>query len=140
MFARVIEIDDLDGLWKMQIRLIPNPFGSVPQHHFFLRSRPTPLPGFGIQSAAEFLTVLDRSYIAGRGFVPYGIAFFINGGLCEYAAQLGLARAPVDRPVCRPGLHSPCALRECRCHPSPRTEWECVVPSGSATPAAWLAG
>src|SRR5260370_37406366 len=76
----------------MQVRLIPDPLGSVPQHHFLLRSRTTPLPGFGIQSAAEFLTVLDRSYIAGRGFVPYGIAFFINGGLCEYAAQLGLAR------------------------------------------------
>src|SRR4029077_14298079 len=90
--ASVIEIDDLGGFRKMQIRLIPDPLGAVSQHHFFLRSRPTSLPGFGIQPAAEFLTALDRSYIAGRGFVPYGIAFFIDGGLCEYAAQLGLAR------------------------------------------------
>src|SRR5262249_33019522 len=87
----MIEIDDLGGVGKVQIRLIPNPFAAVPQHHFFLRSRPTPLPGFGIQSAAEFVTVLDRAHVACGSFVPNGIAFFIYARLREYAAQLSLA-------------------------------------------------
>src|ERR1700694_3928618 len=76
----------------MQVRPIPEPFGAVPQHYFFLRPRPAPLPGFGIQSAAEFFTTFDRTHIAGRGFISYGIAFFIDGGLREYTTQLGLAR------------------------------------------------
>src|ERR1700685_4503242 len=88
----MIEIDDLSGIRKVQVRLIPNPFGSVPQHHFFLRSRPTPLPGFGIETTTEFLTVLDRSYIAGRSFVPYGIALLIHCRLREYTPPFGLAR------------------------------------------------
>src|SRR5260370_6200836 len=91
MLAGMIEIDDLDRLWKMQIRLVPDPLGAVAQYYFFLRSRPTPLPGFGIQSAAEFLTAFNCSYIASRTFVPYGVAFFIHCSLGEYAAQLGLA-------------------------------------------------
>src|ERR1700694_4068682 len=72
----------------MQVRLIPDPLGAVPQHYFFLRPR----PGFGIQSAAEFFTTLDRTHIAGRGFISYRITFFIDCSLSEYAAQLGLAR------------------------------------------------
>src|SRR5205807_3953332 len=44
--------------------------GSVPPHHFFLRSRPTPPPGFGIETATEFLTILDGTHIAGRSFAP----------------------------------------------------------------------
>jgi len=26
----VIQINDLDGTWKVQFRLIPDPFGSIP--------------------------------------------------------------------------------------------------------------
>jgi hypothetical protein len=46
------------------------------------------LPGFGIQSTAEFLATLDRAYIAGGSFIPYGITFFIDSGLREYAALM----------------------------------------------------
>src|SRR5229473_4570306 len=88
----MIEIDDLGCIRKMQARLIPDPFGSVPQHHLLVGPCPTPLPGFGIETAAEFLTALDPAHIAGRSFVPYGIAFLIHRGLREHAAQLSLAR------------------------------------------------
>src|ERR1700735_1449623 len=88
----MIEIDDLSGIRKVQVRLIPNPFSSVPPPHFFLRSRPTPLPGFGIETTTEFLTALDRTHIAGRSFVPYGIALLIHCRLREYTPQFGLAR------------------------------------------------
>jgi hypothetical protein len=60
----------LDGSGKMQIRLIPDPFGSVPQYHLLFRTCPTPPPGFGMQPPAEFLAALDGAYIAGRSFIP----------------------------------------------------------------------
>jgi hypothetical protein len=49
-----------------------------------------PLPSFGIGTAAEGLAALNSAHIAGRGLIPYRIALFIDGGLHEYAAQLGL--------------------------------------------------
>ena len=64
--------------------------------HFHFRTvglvRPClpPLPNFGIGTATEWLTALDRAHIAGRGVIPCRIALFIDGGLREYAAQLGL--------------------------------------------------
>src|SRR5260370_28160824 len=76
----------------MQIRLIPDPFGSVPQYNLLSRPCPAPPPGFGIQPATEFLATLDPAHIAGGSFIPYGIALFIDLGLREYAAQLGFPR------------------------------------------------
>ena len=51
---------------------------------------PAPLPSFGMGTAAEGLTALNGAHIAGRGLIPYRITLFINGGLHEYATQLGL--------------------------------------------------
>jgi hypothetical protein len=92
VLAGVIEINDPNGTGKMQIRLIPYPFGSVPQYHLLRPTCPAPMPGFGIQPATEFLAALDCAHIAGGSFIPYGIAFFIDFGLREYTAKLGFPR------------------------------------------------
>src|SRR6202041_407522 len=84
------EIDDLDGSREVEIGLIPDPFSSVSRHDGLVRPCLPPLPSFGIETATEWLTALDGAYIAGRGLIPYRIALFIDGGLREYAAQLGL--------------------------------------------------
>jgi hypothetical protein len=84
----VIQIHNLDGSRKVQLRLIPDPFGSIPSYHWLVRTCPASPPGFRIQSASEFIAVRDGTHLAGGSFVADGIAFFVDFGLSEHAAQL----------------------------------------------------
>src|SRR5258708_4519761 len=93
MLARMIEIDDLNRAREVPIGDIPDPLGSVTDHHFLLRPAPAAFPGFSVDAGAERLGGFNCADISGGGFVPRWPALRIGPGLSEGAAQFDLARA-----------------------------------------------
>src|SRR5207253_1104353 len=83
--------------------LPPLPLPSFPTRrssdlYFLVGPSPAPPPGFGIETAAEFLAALNGSHITGGIFVANGIPFPIHLGLGEHTTQFdfaGVSRFPV---------------------------------------------
>jgi hypothetical protein len=65
MLPGVVEIDDLNGLGKMQGNKIPNPFGAVTNHDLLECAAPAVSVGFRIDSPAKLFRTLDGSGICG---------------------------------------------------------------------------
>jgi hypothetical protein len=91
MLTRVIEIDDLQGARKMQIRQIPDPFGSVAHDNLPLRAAPATVPGFAVDAFSKFFGRLDGSSVGSRIRITNRVAFLVPRGLGEHAAELGFA-------------------------------------------------
>jgi hypothetical protein len=86
MLAGVVEIDDVNGAWKVQFSNIPDPLGAVADDHLQQRAAPPASGSFGIDSPAKFFCCFDRSRVGGGIRVADGIALLIPRGLGEYAA------------------------------------------------------
>ncbi len=93
MFASVIQVNDLDGTWKVLLRKIPDPGRAVAEDDFAARPAPSPSPGFVEQARAESGGVLNRAAIRGRVLVSNRAASRVAARLREHAAQLDLAGA-----------------------------------------------
>src|SRR5256885_877296 len=91
MLARVIKIDDLHSAGKMQIRQIPDPFGSVTHDDFLCRVAPATIPGFQIDALSKLFGSFDSSCVSGRTRIANRIAFFIPGSLGEDATEFDFA-------------------------------------------------
>src|ERR1700674_5983500 len=63
MLAGVVEIDNLNGVGKMQGHKIPNPFGAVADHDLLECAAPAASPGFPIDSTTKLFRTLDGSGI-----------------------------------------------------------------------------
>src|SRR5882762_4188152 len=87
MLASVVEIDNLQGVRKVQGDQIPNPFGAVAHHDLLECAAPTASPSFRIDSPAKLFRALDRSGIRGGIGIAYCIALLIPTRLAENASQ-----------------------------------------------------
>src|SRR5882724_13578771 len=91
MLASVVEIDNLQGLRKVQGHKIPNPFGAVADHDFLECAAPAASPGFPIDSTTKLFRTLDGSGVGGGIGIADWIAFLIPRRLGEHASQFGFA-------------------------------------------------
>src|SRR2546430_1746646 len=89
MLAGVVEIDNLNGVGKMQGHKIPNPFGAVADHDLLECAAPAASPGFPIDSTTKLFRTLDGSGVGGGIGIADWIAFLIPRRLGEHASQLG---------------------------------------------------
>ena len=92
MLAGVIKIDDLDRTGKMELRQIPNPFGSVAHDNFLFGATPAALPSLQVKPFPKLLGGFDGPGVGGGIRIANGEALLIPGSLGEYASQLGFAR------------------------------------------------
>src|SRR5258708_20583983 len=69
MLTCMIEIDDLSRAREVLIGDIPDPLGSVTDHHLLIRPAPTAFPGFGIDAGAERLGGFDCADLIPGGLV-----------------------------------------------------------------------
>src|SRR5271156_4065975 len=88
VLASVKQIDDLDSTRKMQIGVIPDPFGSVTQDNFLCRAVPAALPRFQVDSFAKLVGIFNGAGVGGGIGIADGVAFFVPCGLSEDASEL----------------------------------------------------
>src|SRR5258708_12912838 len=89
MLAGVVEIDNLNGVGKMQGHQMPNPFGAVADHDLLACAAPAASAGFRIDAPAKLFRTLDGSGIRGGIGIADWLAFLIPRRLGEHASQLG---------------------------------------------------
>src|SRR6266480_523594 len=87
MLAGVVEIDNLNGVGKMQGHKIPNPFGAVTDDDLLECATPAASAGFRIDSPAKLFRTLDGTGIRGGIGIADGIAFLIPRRLGEDASK-----------------------------------------------------
>ncbi len=75
MLAGVIEVDDLDGAWKILLCKIPDPFSAIADYDFLFRVVPATIPGFPIETRAELGGGLDGPGVGGGIGIANRIAF-----------------------------------------------------------------
>jgi hypothetical protein len=103
--ASVVQIDDLNGAWKVGLTQIPDPFGSVAHDDFLLRPAPAAIPGLQVDALTELLGSLNGACVGGRIRIANRVTLLVSSGLSEHAPQLGFAR------VCRLAVRLPLASR-----------------------------
>src|ERR1035438_2623843 len=72
MLASMIEVDDLNGAWKVLIGEIPDPDRAVADHHLLLGPAPATPPGFGIESETEGFGGLDGGNVGCGALIAHG--------------------------------------------------------------------
>src|SRR5258708_14257104 len=87
MLAGVKQIDNLDGVGKMQTGEVPDPLGSIAHDHLLDSAVQSAMVGLGIETLTELGGGLDGSRVGSRVRVTEGVAFPIPGGLRENASQ-----------------------------------------------------
>jgi hypothetical protein len=92
VLTRVIEIDDLHRARKMQVGLVPVPFGAIGYDDFLFRTIPPTVPSFQIDTLSELFGSLDGARAGGRIGIANRVAFCVPRGLGEDASRFGLAR------------------------------------------------
>src|SRR6516162_9572693 len=92
VLTSVVEIDDLNSIWKVFGDQIPYPFGIIADDYFLFCPAPTPFPGFSIDSFAKLLGCLDGSGVGGGSLITNRTTFFVDMRLPEYATQFGFPR------------------------------------------------
>src|SRR5260370_35022254 len=93
MLTCMIEIDDVSRAREVLIGDIPDPLGSVTDHHLLIRPAPAAFPGFGVDAGAARLAGFDCADISRGGLVPDRPPLLIGPGLREDASQFGLPGA-----------------------------------------------
>src|SRR5215831_14906228 len=97
MLTRVIEIDNLHGAGKMQIRQIPDPFGSVTHDYLLFRAAPATVPGLPIEAFSKLFGSLDASRVCAGWPSAFplrpSVSFFTTGmpvpSICTYRIGIG---------------------------------------------------
>src|SRR5260370_8870111 len=108
MLTCMIEIDDVSRAREVLIGDIPDPLGSVTDHHLLIRPAPAAFPGFGIDAGAERLGGFDCADISRGGLVSHPPAFLIRRGFSEDASHVSLAGARrLSLQSAPPALHFP---------------------------------
>src|SRR2546429_4269458 len=87
MLAGVVEIDNLNGVGKMQGYKIPNPFGAVTDHDLLECAAPAASPSFRIDSTTKLFRTLDGSGVGGGIGITNRIALLVPLRLGEDASQ-----------------------------------------------------
>src|ERR1700742_2609732 len=91
MFARMVEIDDLNRAGKMPVGKIPDPVRAIAHDNPDRGPVPTPMVGFRIDTEPEVLGGLDSADISGGILIAHRPALIIDAGLGKHAAQFAFS-------------------------------------------------
>ena len=92
MLARMKQVNDLDCAGKVQISIIPDPFGTIADDHFLFRAAPAAVPDFEIEAVAELAGGLNRARAGSGTRIANRVSRLIPCGLSEDTAELYFAR------------------------------------------------
>lgn len=91
MLAGMVEVDDLNGAWKMFVGNVPDPRRAISHDNDPSSALQAPAHRFSVDARTKLLGRFDRSHVGGGLFIALRSALIIHAGLGEDASEFSFA-------------------------------------------------